>query len=402
VRLRSHLLAVLAAASTLVVRPVPAVAQSLVIRWNDGLTIESPDQDNKLQLGALVQADGRFAPDDPLHAVTDTFLMRRVRLIVQGRAWRFFEFRIMPDFAGSAVVLFDAYLDTKFSNAFRMRVGKDKTPIGLEQLYADYSLLFPERTLATNLVPNRDVGVQAQGSVAHGVLSYIAGVFNGVPDGTNGDLDSNSAKDLVGRATLRLGALGLAVAGSTGDQAGELPSFRTTAQQVFYTYAPGVRADGNRTRVSPSAFFYRKWLGAFAEYVRSSQAVGHGGEAVDVVNRAWEATFSFVVTGENATDRGVTPARPFNPDQHQWGALQIAARTSSLTVDPRAFAAGLAGSHANQQADAVGVAVIWYATRHVKHVISYERTVFDRDPNGLRRPEHAVVFRAQLNLQPVL
>jgi hypothetical protein len=43
----------------------------VVTRWNDGLTIESVDQDNVLQFGSLVQADGRFAPDDPLHEVAD-------------------------------------------------------------------------------------------------------------------------------------------------------------------------------------------------------------------------------------------------------------------------------------------------------------------------------------------
>ena len=374
----------------------------VVTRWNDGLTIESFDQDNVLQFGALVQADGRFAPDDPLHEVADTFLMRRVRLIVQGRAGKFFEFRVMPDFAGGPLVLFDAYVDTRFSDTFRVRVGKDKTPIGLEQLYADYSLLFPERTLATNLVPNRDLGVQAQGSVGRGALSYVGGVFNGVPDGANGDLDANSGKDLVGRVTLGLGRLGLAVAGSTGSQSGALPSFKTTAQQIFFAYANGVAADGSRTRISPSAFVYRKWLGAFAEYVRTDQMVSRGAEATAVVNHAWEVTVSGVVTGEDATDRGVTPVQPFNPGQHHWGAFQLAARVSSLTVDPRAFSAGVAAASASQRADAVGVAAIWYANRHVKQVISYERTVFDRDPHGSRRPEHAIVFRVQMNLQPSL
>ena len=90
-------------------------------------------------------------------------------------------------------MLYDAYIDVRFSPTFRVRIGKDKTPVGLEQLYADYALLFPERTLASNLVPNRDVGVQAQGEVA-GVLTYVGGVFNGVPDGANGDSTAARAR----------------------------------------------------------------------------------------------------------------------------------------------------------------------------------------------------------------
>jgi phosphate-selective porin OprO/OprP len=308
----------------------------------------------------------------------------------------------MPDFAGGTLVLFDAYIDTKFSDAAHVRVGKDKTPIGLEQLMADYSLLFPERTLATNLVPNRDIGIQAQGTLAHGNVSYVGALFNGVPDANNGDTDSNNGKDAVGRVTLKVDGLGVAVAGSTGSQAGALPSFKSTAQQTFFSYGSGVTAAGTRTHVSPSAFLYRGPFGAFAEYVRSAQIVGKGAVHDNIANTAWEVTASIVATGEHASDRGVTPARPFDPGRGQWGALQLAARVSSLTVDPLAFSAGLAGSGASHTARAVGAGVTWYANGHVKDVLTFERTVFDGSSSGPRRPENAVVFRVQLSLQPGL
>jgi phosphate-selective porin OprO/OprP len=387
-----------------------AVAQSqdkpatpeVVAKWNNGASIESADGSNVLQIGGLIQADGRFDVSDPTTTVVDTLLLRRVRPILQGRVDKFFEFRLMPDFAGGTLVLFDAYVDTKFSNAFRIRVGKDKTPIGLEQLQADYALLFPERSLATNLVPNRDVGVQAQGSIAHGVVSYIGGVFNGIPDGTNGDVDANGGKDLVGRVTVKLGSLGVAVSGSTGSQSGALPSFKSNAQQTFFSYGTGVSAAGTRTRVSPSAFFYRGPFGAFAEYVRSAQVVSKGIVQGTVANTAWEVTAVIVATGERASDRGVAPKRPFDPAHGQWGALQFAARFSSLTADPQALALGFASATASQRAKAVGVGVTWYATAHVKDVLTFERTVFDGGTTGPRRPENSIVFRIQLNLQPGL
>jgi phosphate-selective porin OprO/OprP len=332
--------------------------------------------------------------------VVDTFLLRRVRPILQGRVAKYFEFRLMPDFAGGTLVLFDAYIDTKFSDAAHVRVGKDKTPIGLEQLYADYSLIFPERTLANNLVPNRDVGVQLQGAVAGGVISYDGAIFNGVPDNNNGDTDTNSAKDLVGRVTLNLAGAGVALAGSNGRQAGLLPSYKTTAQQTFFSYGSTVTANGIRNRVSPSAFFFRGPVGAYAEYMRSTQAVSKSTVTSDIANTAWEVTGSIVATGENATDRGVVPRHAFDPDHGQWGALQIAARYSSLTVDPRAFSLGFANTGSNRNAQAVGVSAIWYANAWVKHVLSFERTVFDHDVNAARKPENAIVFRVQLNLQP--
>ena len=383
----------------------------VVVRWNNGLEVATPDGANDLQIGTLIELDGRFDLDDPLHEVINTFVMRRVRPIFQGRAARYFEFRLMPDFGNGQTVLFDAYFDIRLSPSFRVRVGKDKTPLGLEQLYSDYSLLLPERTLLTNLVPNRDVGVQVQGVALAGMVSYIGGVMNGIPDATNGDIDTNSAKDLVGRLTVLpfnrtssapLRGFGVAVGATTGQEAGPLPAYKSTAQQTFFSYAPNVVASGSRTRVSPSVFYYYRSFGAFAEYAHNTEAVTGPSASADLTQRAWEATGSYVLTGERASERGVIPAKPFDPVQHHWGAVQVVARYSRITLDPKAFSSGLASSTSNPSAHATGVAASLYANAYVKYVLSYERTWFEDSPQFHRPSEHALVFRLQLNLQPTL
>src|ERR1051325_3082281 len=165
------LASVLFAASTAEAQTPSSTSPPVVVKWNNGIDIGTADGANDFQIGTLIELDGRFGLDDPLHEVSDTFVMRRVRPIFQGRAAKYFEFRVMPDFGNGQTVLFDAYFDVRFSRAFRVRIGKDKTPLGLEQLYSDYTLLLPERTLVTNLVPNRDVGVQVQGEAGAGLLS---------------------------------------------------------------------------------------------------------------------------------------------------------------------------------------------------------------------------------------
>jgi phosphate-selective porin OprO and OprP len=388
-----------------------ATAPGVTVKWNNGLDIATTDGTNDFQVGGLLQVDGRFTTDDPLHAVTDTLVLRRIRPIFQGRAGKYFEFRLMPDFGNGTTVLFDAYFDTRLSKSFRIRVGKDKTPVGLEQLYSDYAVLFPERSLVTNLVPNRDVGIQAQGDVSGGMLSYVAAVFNGVPDAANGDIDANSGKDLAGRLTLKpfartsiaaLKGAGVAVGGTSGQQSGALPSFKSAAQQTFFSYASTATADGDRTRVSPAAFYYHKSFGAFAEYARTTQAIKGAKTTADITNTAWEVTGSFVITGEAASERGVNPKRPFDPAQHHWGALQIVVRHSRLAVDPLAFADGFAAANTSRTASATGVGASLYASSYVKYVLTFERTVFDDNANASRTPEHAIVFRLQLNLQPSL
>ena len=386
-------------------------ASPLVVKWNNGLDIGTADGANDFQIGTLVELDGRFGLDDPLQQVGDTFVMRRVRPIFQGRALRYFEFRVMPDFGNGQTVLFDAYFDVRFSRTFRLRFGKDKTPLGLEQLYSDYTLLLPERTLVTNLVPNRDVGIQAIGDVGNGTVGYVAAVFNGIPDATNGDVDTDTAKDLAGRVTVRpfnltknaaLRPFGVAVGATYGREAGPLPSYRSTAQQTFFSYASSAAADGMRTRVSPSAFYYYKSFAAFAEYAHNTQAVRSSTASADLTHTAWEVTGAYVLTGEPATERGVVPAKAFDPSKHQWGALQVVARHSRINLDPAAFALGLASAASNRSASATGVAALLYANAYVKYVLSFERTVFDDSPQSKRPPEHAMVFRLQLNLQPNL
>ena len=157
----------------------------------DGFSLRSADGNFQLRLRGYVQADGRFFLDDEERPGVDTFLLRRVRPIFEGTLWKNFGFRIMPDFGGGQTALQDAYLDIRFNPAIQLRAGKFKPPVGLERLQSGSELLFVERALPTNLVPNRDVGIQLGGDVATGGLAWAVGVFNGVTDGGSGDNDTN-------------------------------------------------------------------------------------------------------------------------------------------------------------------------------------------------------------------
>ena len=76
--------------------------------------------------------------------------------------------------------IFDAYGNYRYAPWLQLRAGKFKTPIGLEQLQADVNTSFNERSLVTDLVPNRDIGFQLWGDINDGLLSYAVGAFNGV------------------------------------------------------------------------------------------------------------------------------------------------------------------------------------------------------------------------------
>lgn len=411
------------AALVMLARPLPIRAQSTtgssagsssaaasapVAGWNDGFFVQSADGSNRLVLGAVVQADGRFSLDDP-SPFTDTFALRKARLAMSGQIARYFTFRLTPEFSNGAPTITDAYADLRFSPAFIVRAGKDKTPVGLELLlYGDAGRYFNERSLASLLVPNRDDGVQVRGDVAHGTVSYVLGVFNGVPDGasTAADVDTNSGKDVAGRIQARpfrragaarsvLDDLGLHFGFSSGSERGALPSFKTSAGQRFFSYAPDATANGHRLRLAPAAFYNYKSIGVFGEYTRTRQDVARGGVTRTIVAEGWNASGAVILTGEKASNAGVHPTRPFDPAAGSWGAIEIAARWAAVHVDDDAFTFGLAADDAVRDARQASVGVNWYPVDDVKYSLSYERTSFAG--GAMPRPiEHAILFRTQI------
>jgi phosphate-selective porin OprO/OprP len=398
-------MAVTAVAAAAQPSPQETPAAPFTAGWDEGFVLQSGDGANRLVIGLTAQVDGRFSLDDPL-PITNTFTLRKARPALSGRVARYFEFKITPDFGSGNAVLLDAYFDVRFSPKFRVRGGKDKTPVGYELLQGDPFLLFPERMLASSLVPNRDVGFQVLGEISPRV-SYSGGIFNGVPDGASSttDVDSGSAKDLAGRIVWQpfrspntpagpLNNFGFHLGASVGRQSGALPSFKTSVGQPFFSYGPGSAAAGDRYRITPAAFYYYRSFGGFVEYVRSAQDVSRAGSTDEIANNGWGITGSYVVTGEAASDRGVRPSHPFDPSIGNWGALQVVARYSQLGVDSLAFARDFAAETASRHAGAFTIAANWYPTAFIKYYATFERTSFEG--GAVHPPENVILFRAQV------
>jgi phosphate-selective porin OprO/OprP len=372
----------------------------------EGFVVQSASGDYRLQFNSILQADGRFYENDRDRLATDSFLLRSARPILQGTVARRFDVYLAPDFGQGQSLIQDAYLDARFSPKLRLRVGKMKTPFGLERLQSEANILFVERALPTGIVPNRDVGIQLSGDLAGGVFTYAAAVLNGVADGASADLSSSDARDAAARGFLRpfrkaggpFRGLGLGVAATFGRQQGSLPVYRTPGQVVFFNYVQGASADGHRTRLSPQGNFYGGPVGVIFEYARSTQRVRKDPAAADVTNQAWQVAASWLITGENATPNGVKPRKAFDPGRGQWGAFELAARAHGLTVGDEAFARGFADiKKSARKATAWGVDLNWYLNRNVKYVLNFEQTRFDGGgADGDRETENVVFFRAQL------
>jgi phosphate-selective porin OprO/OprP len=388
-----------------------AKTAATVTAGRDGFSLKSADGNFVLKLRGYVQFDGRFFQSDDQRPATDTFVLRRVRPIFEGTLYRIFDFRVMPDFGLGTTVLQEAYMEARFTPAFRVRAGKFKPPVGLERLQSGADLVFVERAFPTNLVPNRDLGIQLGGDLAGGVATWAAGVFNGVPDGASADADTNDAKDYAARVFLQpfvngsgpLKNLGFGIAGSSGDQEGtaaapNLPAYRTPGQQTFFSYradgtaANTVIADGRHTRLSPQAYFYTGPFGLLAEYVTSKQAVRRGADARDLEHKAWQVAASWVLTGGEPSYRSVNPKKIFDPAAHTWGAFEIAARYHRQELDDATFPtyANLASSASSAEAWAVGFN--WYLNKNLRLLFDYEDTSFEGGAATGDREDEKIFF----------
>ena len=395
--------------------PTPAPPKGpFVAGYKNGFTLQSETGDFVLKLTGYVQADGRFATGDEANAITNAFLMRRVRPIVQGTVAKYFDFYLNPDFGGGTTVLQDAYADVRFTPRLRFRAGKIKTPFGIERLQSGQNLLFVERALPNNLVPNRDVGLQVHGELGQGVFAYQAAVLNGVPDGGLVDTDTNDSKDLAGRVffqpwktkgTSPLRGLGFGFAGTTGKATGLLRPYTSVSQVIVFNYAASVTANGTRTRWSPQGYFYLGSVGILAEYVEAKHDVqnvvtGQPTTTAELTHSAWSVTGSFLLTGEEASYGSLKPKNFFVPSTGKWGALQLVARFNRLDLDAEAFSRGFADpAKSVRQASAWGAGLNWIWNSNLKYVLDYESTSFDGGAaaNADRATEKSIQTRLQLS-----
>jgi phosphate-selective porin OprO and OprP len=396
---------------------------------SNGFGISSADTNFVLRLRGYIQADSRWFIDNGVPGA-DTFLLRRVRPIIEGTVFDKYDYRVMLDFGANTSstgnntsnngMLQDAYLTARLFPEFQIQAGKFKEPVGLERLQSGRNLLFIERGFVTQLVPNRDVGVQVQGNLFDDRLTYALGAFNGVADNGSDDIEgSDDDKDVAGRVFAMpfrnsrieaLRGLGFGVGGTFGSQQGALRSYVTPGQQRFFTYRTGagtnavtanVTADGEHWRLSPQAYYYWGPFGILGEYAISSQEVRRdagGRSSQRIANTAWQIGASYFLTGEENGIQPITPRSPFNLHGDGWGAWELAARVGQLDIDHNAFPLLANPASSFREAFSWGVGLNWHLNKNLKLSLNYDQTEFKGGSSALlNKGEKAIFTRVQIS-----
>lgn len=375
----------------------------------------------RAHIGGLFQTEDRAFLGDAAHAFTDEIVLRRARLDLNGTIANHFDFRFLPDFGLGTVTIQDLWINVRYGNPVQLQVGKFKEPVGLELIQYDADMFFIERSLLSDLVPNRDIGAQLHGDIARGTLSYGVGIFDGVPDGASTDRGTTGDnKDVSGRILVRpfattgipaLSELGLWGGGTLGHHLGsttnaDLPTYKASDQQLaFFSYVSAATkgdtaySNGEISRGTGAGYWYVSRLGLMTEYASSWQALSRSNGAYATIrNEAWQGSAEFALTPDHPTYTGVTPKHPFDPVHGEWGAVLLTGRYSLLHADPRAFADGFADSTRSvRQAAAWAGGANWYFNRWFRFSVNYERTFFEGGVKvGSRPTQNALLTEAQL------
>jgi len=367
---------------------------------DQGFWFSSPDGSYRVQFGGIIQVDGRFftTGDD---STGSTFYLNRARPILTGTLWKYYDFNFTPDFGQGKVVIQDAFINDTMFDFANFQVGKYKAPFDLERLQVDRYLEYSQRSEIQNLVPNRDIGAAFRATLFDNRLTYQLALMNGVPNNTaSSDFDNNDGKDFVGRLFATpfvngdnkwLTGLGVGFAATYGDEFGNtISTYKTYGQQTWFTYNKGVTASGYRFRYEPQLYYYKGPFGLMAAFASDRQSlnlsgtVTHGKTPVFVNNYStftdtgYLAQASYVLTGEDASFRGVIPRHPFDPFNGTWGALDVAGRISNVAVDSGIFKLGYANPNVSaNNATEYALGINWYLNRNVKWQLAYARTLFN-------------------------
>lgn len=403
-----------------------------------GFTLQSADGANAIHFRGNLSLDGRFYSDAYSPTSADTWLIRRLRPTLEGTLARYFDFRLMPDFAQGKTLLQDGWADARITPWLTLQFGKFKAPVGLERLQLEQFARFIETGLTADLLPYRDLGARLGTSVAQGALTAEVGMFDGAADG--GSTDTNTVPDqnstgkftwdgrLFARPFLHtdwtaLRGLGFGVAATYVNDEGIatsttttslLAAYKTPGQLAMFSYRGNTGngfnnatiAHGIERRLVPQFYYYYRSFGLLGEYVDEQQQVSRRLSATaarfdTLENRAWQVQAYWFVTGEDEGYDTATPRSDFRFGDGGLGAWELVARYHEICFDPAAFAGGTA-SFANpltapRAARALGAGINWYLNRNFKLQLDYDITRFDGGAaNGDRPDEHVLISQFAL------
>jgi phosphate-selective porin OprO/OprP len=395
-----------------------------VMDKNGTLSLSSENGDSTFAVNGRIQLDARSYDNDFTSANnTQGFDVRRAYLGVNGKIAKYYDYRVVANFAdddktntsGTGLVkksnqIDEAYFGINYWKQASFRFGQQKMPFSLEEQTSSRFIDFQERSLLNKMVPAKEIGVQVHGVFTNG-LFYGAAISTGEGK-SNIEASTGEGVDLIGRVGINFAeAMGnkdnvyhLAVAGSTTD------GMQSNGQELaFNSESRGQDNKGTRFRSERSRLGVEGSvaLGPFklqSEWIENSfkMPVGATNNSADM--DGYYVSANYMITGEKYAsaykagkyDR-ISPLKDFNPEGDGWGALEVGARFTSVdgkdlyNLNTSALASGY------YAADSTTLGLKWIPTPYTRILLNYVDTRWEAATGGTKLDEKALTLRTQLD-----
>ena len=371
--------------------------------WDSqGAFLRSSDGNFETRIGGYSQLDfrGYSSGSHP----PNTFALRRMRLRIDGKLAKYYDFRIESDLADTnSQILRDAYVRIHRIDEAQLTFGQFKEPFSQEELRSDAFLDFVEKSLPNLLVPSRSPGLMLSGVINQGTLEYQIGAFNG-----KGLLRENNTGTPETVYRLRFAPWkngkqfwlnGLIFGGAYAQgRTATTTSVRGQSDSRSFIFFTPDTISGKITRANGELTWMLGPASLRAEYDQMNQERenlgSNGSNLPGVVSKGYMAQFTYLLTGETKTENSPTTPKHslFSRDNGRmgFGAFEVKARYDDLQI--------IDGTSKSNRAQALYFGTNWYLNRFVKHVLDFGFERFKdplRSPNPLEKNYFVVLSRFQ-------
>jgi phosphate-selective porin OprO/OprP len=380
------------------------------VEFGEGLEFASEDEEYRIQIHNLTQAEFRGFPTRDQGVLQSQFFVPRERWYFTGDLTKHVGFYTVVNRSYGTFDILDAFISLRVDDRLRLRVGRMKTPYLYEYFsIAEGDLIAPERSLfGANLSLNRQIGAMFLGELFDSRLSYAVGAYNG-PRNSFGDF--NSAKDVIGTINWRpflesdqFAALKYFNIGGSWDVGYE--SNNNTPQPTYFETANDQANGANAIGVSPTFLhlnnnvveqgervqwgahmaWYYKSLFLMGEYggARAGYGLVNGTTSTPINFSGYHVTASYFLTGEQLTRRVnvVKPRSDFNFDflkggPFSPGAWEVFARYCTFDIANNIFSSGFADPNLwTNHAWTTDIGLNWYLTFYTRIYLDWQHAEF--------------------------
>ena len=342
--------------------------------------IRSRDGNLTMSFGGSLQLDWRSYTGTA--TPPSTFVIRRARFEAGGQLSQHYEYFVQLDAADtSSRVLRDGYLNVNYTTPFQIKFGQFKAPFSQEELQSAKYIDFVERSSVNNLTPARSPGVMLHGKLAAGSVEYYAGVFN-----SRRELNPNTASTPEAYLRLRFSPFksfgphllqNFSFGGAFADgrhRGGDSFMGQTASRSAIFFEAMPV--NGEIVRANGEFWWRYRSFSLRGEYDQTHQyrenLCANGTNCPGVIGKGLVVQATYLLTGEEKTETGITPKRSFLGAPRGPGAWELALRYENLRMSD---------SLNPNRAEGLTLGVNWWMNKFVRYQSNF---AFERIKDAAR------------------